>query len=122
MPPFGTELGWSRDVRDRFHGMLPDLEAEAARLREADRLPELADVQRRISIHAAARDGGHPYLFRERFAPCFDEGVTLARRLPDDSARLARALTDRSMFLVAARTFEPAYADLAEAVALLHDH
>lgn len=121
MPPFGTELGWSGDVRDGFQAMLPDLEAEAVRLREADRLPELADVQRRIIIRAAARDGGRPDLFKERFAPYFDEGVTLARRLPGNAARLARALTDRSMFLVAARTFEPAYADLSEAVTLLQD-
>ncbi|MFC0842591.1 hypothetical protein ACFH04_02425 [Streptomyces noboritoensis] len=121
MPPFGTDLGWSRDVRDGFLGMLPGLEAEAARLREADRLPELIDVQRRISIRAAVREGRHPYLFEERFTPYFDEGVTLARRLPGHPARLARALTDRSMFLVAARSFEPAHADFAEAVALLHD-
>ncbi|GGP75935.1 hypothetical protein [Streptomyces melanogenes] len=121
MPPFGTDLGWSRDVRDGFLGMLPGLEEEAARLREADRLPELVDVQRRINIRAAVREGRHPYLFEERFTPYFDEGVTLARRLPGHPARLARALTDRSMFLVAARSFEPAHADFAEAVALLHD-
>ncbi|MFB0627684.1 hypothetical protein [Streptomyces sp. AB3(2024)] len=121
MPPFGTELRWSHDVRDGFLGMLPGLEAEAARLREADRLPELVDVQRRIGIRAAVREGDHPYLFEERFTPYFDEAVTLARRLPDNPARLARALTDRSMFLVAARSFEPAHADFAEAVALLHD-
>ncbi|MEV6393417.1 hypothetical protein AB0M39_01275 [Streptomyces sp. NPDC051907] len=121
MPPFGTELRWSRDVREGFLGMLPGLEAEAARLREADRLPELVDVQRRIGIRAAVREGDHPYLFKDRFTPYFDEGVTLARRLPDNHARLARALTDRSMFLVAARSFEPAHADFAEAVALLHD-
>ncbi|QXE38042.1 hypothetical protein KQY30_31230 [Streptomyces sp. GMY02] len=121
MPPFGTELGWSRDVRDGFLGMLPGLEAEAAKLREADRLPELVDVQRRIGIRAAVREGDRPYLFEERFTPYFDEGVTLARRLPDSPARLARALTDRSMFLVAARSYEPAHADFAEAVALHHD-
>ncbi|WP_344445039.1 hypothetical protein [Kitasatospora nipponensis] len=121
MPPFGTELGWSRDVRDGFLAMLPGLEAEAARLREADRLPELVEVQRRISIRAAVREGDRPRLFEERFTPYFDEGVTLARRLPDNPARLARALTDRSMFLVAARSFPPARADFAEAVALLHD-
>lgn len=121
MPPFGTELRWSRDVRDGFLGMLPGLEAEAARLREADRLPELVDVQRRIGIRTAVREGDHPHLFKDRFTPSFDEGVTLARRLPDNHARLARALTDRSMFLVAARSFEPAHADFAEAVALLHD-
>ncbi|WP_406114612.1 hypothetical protein [Kitasatospora purpeofusca] len=120
MPPFGTENGWSRDVRDGFLGMLPGLEAEAAGLREVERLPELVDVRRRIGIRTAVRDGNHHYRFEERFAPCFDEGVTLARRLPDDPARLARALADRSMFLVAARSFGPAYADLAEAVALFH--
>ncbi|WP_043472837.1 hypothetical protein [Kitasatospora sp. MBT66] len=119
MPPFGTERGWSRDVREGFLGMLPGLEAEAAELREAERLPELVDVLRRISIRAAVRDGDHHYRFEERFAPRFDEGVTLARRLPDDPARLARALTDRSMFLVAARSFDRAHADLAEAAALL---
>ncbi|MFH9943172.1 hypothetical protein ACH4OT_28115 [Streptomyces murinus] len=121
MPPFGTALGWSRDVRDGFLGMLPDLEAEATRLRAADRLPELVDVRRRIGIRAAVREGDRPHQFEERFTPYFDEGVTLARRLPDDPARLARALIDRSMFLVAARSFEPAHADFAEAVALLHD-
>ncbi len=119
MPPFGTERGWSRDVREGFLGMLPGLEAEAAELREAERLPELVDVLRRISIRAAVRDGDHHYRFEERFAPRFDEGVTLARRLPDDPARLARALTDRSMFLVAARSFDRAHADLAETAALL---
>ncbi|NBE50669.1 hypothetical protein [Streptomyces boluensis] len=119
MPPFGTDLGWSSDTRDAFLGTLPGLETEAARLREAGRLPELADAQRRISIRAALREGDHPYRFEERLKPYFEEGVALARRLPDDPARLARALTDRSMFLVAARTFEPAYADFTEAVALL---
>ncbi|CAM5651229.1 hypothetical protein [Streptomyces avidinii] len=119
MPPFGTDLRWSRDTRDAFLGAVPALETKAAGLREAGRLPELVDVQRRISIRAALREGDHPYRFGERFKPHFDEGVALARRLPDDPARLARALTDRSMFLVAARTFEPAFADFAEAVALV---
>ncbi|MFI7355935.1 hypothetical protein ACIBTP_18535 [Streptomyces avidinii] len=119
MPPFGTNLKWSRDTRDAFLGTLPELEAKAVGLREAGRLPELVDVQRRISIRAALREGDHPYRFGERFRPYFDEGVALARRLPDDPARLARALTDRSMFLAAARTFEPAFADFAEAVALI---
>jgi tetratricopeptide (TPR) repeat protein len=119
MPPFGTDLGWSSDTRDAFLGALPGLETEAARLRGAGRLPELVDVQRRISIRVTLSEGNHPYRFAERLKPYFDEGVALARRLPDDPARLARALTDRAMFLVAARTFEPAYADFAEAVALL---
>ncbi|MEV8454177.1 hypothetical protein AB0467_18655 [Streptomyces sp. NPDC052095] len=121
MPPFGTDTGWSPHARDGFLGMLPGLEAEAAALLEAGRLPGLVDVRRRIVIRAAVREGGHPHLFEERFTPYFDEGVTLARRLSGDPARLARALTDRSMFLVAARSFEPAHADFAEAVALLHE-
>ncbi|MER6320353.1 hypothetical protein ABT237_42400 [Streptomyces sp. NPDC001581] len=119
MPPFGTDLRWSSDTRDAFLGTLPELEAKAARLQEDGQLSELVDVQRRISIRVALREGNHPYRFGERFKPYFDEGVALARRLPDDPARLARALTDRSMFLAAARTFEPAYADFAEAVALV---
>ncbi|MFD7609309.1 hypothetical protein [Streptomyces sp. NPDC059828] len=119
MPPFGTNLRWTNDTRDAFLGTLPELEARAAGLRDAGRLPELVDVQRRIIIRAALRKGDDPRQFAERFTPYFDEGVALARRLPDDPARLARALTDRSMFLVAARTFEPAYADFAEAVVLL---
>lgn len=119
MPPFGTDLGWSSDTRDAFLGALPGLETEAARLCGAGRWPELVDVQRRINIRVTLREGNRPYRFAERLKPYFDEGVALARRLPDDPVRLARALTDRSMFLVAARTFEPAYADFAEAVALL---
>ncbi|MEU4272679.1 hypothetical protein [Streptomyces sp. NPDC026092] len=99
--------------------VLAEVGPKAAGLREAGRLPELVDVQRRIGIRVALREGGHHYRFEERFTPYFDEGVALARRLPDDPARPARALTDRSMFLVAARTFEPAHADFAEAVALL---
>lgn len=84
----------------------------------AARLPELADVRRRIGIRAAVREGTHPHRFEERFTPYFDEGVALARRLPGSPARLARTLTDRSMFLVAARSYAPAHADFAEAVAL----
>ncbi|GAA0272636.1 hypothetical protein GCM10010302_07780 [Streptomyces polychromogenes] len=121
MPPFGTAHGWSGDVRGGFLGMEPGLVAEAAELREAGRLAELVDVRRRIAVRAAVRDGAHHYRFEERFTPHFDEGVALARRLPDDPVRLARALTDRSMFLLAARSFAPAHADFAEAVALLQD-
>ncbi|MFJ7157301.1 hypothetical protein ACIQUQ_20425 [Streptomyces sp. NPDC101118] len=119
MPPFGTDVGWSGDVREAFVGGLPGLEAEAAVLREAGRLPELVDVQRRISVRVAVRDGDHTYRFVERYQPYFDEGVALARRLADDPGRLARALTDRAMFRTAAGDFGPAYADLAEAVTLL---
>ncbi|EME99539.1 hypothetical protein J7W19_06295 [Streptomyces mobaraensis NBRC 13819 = DSM 40847] len=119
MPVFGTGLHRSRSTWNAFLGTLPELEAEAADFREAGRLPELVDVQRRITLRAALRDGDRHCRFEERFKPYFAKGVALARRLPDDPARLARALTDRSMFLVAARSFENAYADFAEAVTLL---
>ncbi|MFB7173800.1 hypothetical protein ACFCYM_23685 [Streptomyces sp. NPDC056254] len=119
MLPFGTDVERWSPTRDAFLHTLPALEAEARALREAGRLPELVDVQRRISIRAAVAEGNRHHRFAERFKPYFDEGVALARRLSDDPARLARALTDRSMYLVAARTFEPAYADFAEAVTLL---
>lgn len=119
MPPFGVDVGWSRDTRENFLGGLPRLEADAERLSGAGRLSELADVRRRITVRVALRDGDHPYWFQRRLGPHFDEGVALARRLTDDPARLARALTDRAMFHAAARTFEPAHADFAEAVALL---
>ncbi|MEU6844395.1 hypothetical protein ABZ930_21245 [Streptomyces sp. NPDC046716] len=119
MPAFGTDLDRVGATRDAFLATLPRLETEALELREAGRVPELADVRRRITVREVLRQGDHPYRFEERLAPHFDEGVAVARRLPDDPVRLARALTDRSMFWVAARTFEPAHADFAEAVAVL---
>ncbi|MFD6423357.1 hypothetical protein [Streptomyces sp. NPDC060198] len=121
MPPFGTELRCSRDVRDGFPGMLPGLEAEAARVRGGGWLFGVVEVQRGVGIRAAVRVGDRPYLFKGRFMAYFGEGVTLARRLPGYHARLARVLTDRSVFLVAAGSFESAYGDFAEAVALLRD-
>ncbi|MEU0405162.1 hypothetical protein ABZ318_34115 [Streptomyces sp. NPDC006197] len=54
----------------------------------------------------------------ESLRPAFDEGVILARRLPEDRSALARALTDRSMFLLAVKRYEEAHADFAEATAL----
>ncbi|MFD0369231.1 hypothetical protein [Streptomyces sp. NPDC127114] len=119
MPPFGTGEGWSADARAAYTGDLPRLEEEAALLRADGRLAELVDVQRRITLRAVSRDGHSPYRFEERMRPFLDEGVALARRLPDDPGRLARALTDRAAYFAAARTFGPAHADFAEAVALL---
>ncbi|WP_406863892.1 hypothetical protein ABZO31_27055 [Streptomyces sp. HUAS MG47] len=119
-PPFGTHgMHWSRDVTRAFLDALPQLEEEAARLREAGRLSALADVRRRICIRVVRRHGDHHYRLQERLGPYFDEGVALARQLSDDPARLARALTDRATFRLVTGAFEPAYADLAEAVALL---
>ncbi|WP_030770861.1 hypothetical protein [Streptomyces sp. NRRL F-2664] len=120
MPPFGTDLALPSATRDAFLATRPALEAEAVQLREAGRVPELVDVQRRISVRTAVGEGNRPHRFEERLGPYFDEGVGLARRLPGDEAgRLARALTDRAMFSVAARAFGPAHTDFAEASALL---
>ncbi|MEV7415223.1 hypothetical protein [Streptomyces sp. NPDC089919] len=119
MPAFGTGLRWSNAARAGFVAQLPELEARAARLRESERVPELLDLLRRIAVRLAVCHGDHPHRFEERFGPLFEEGVALARRLPDAPALLERALTDRSTYLVAAGSFGPAQADLAEATALL---
>ncbi|MEU8618526.1 hypothetical protein [Streptomyces sp. NPDC048623] len=119
-PPFGSVvLHWAVDTRKAFFDELPALEERAARLGADGRLPELVDVRRRIAVRVVSRDGDRPYRLRERLGPFFDEGVDLARQLPGDSVRLARALTDRAMFSVALGSFVPAHADLAEAVAIL---
>ncbi|MFD6434204.1 hypothetical protein [Streptomyces venezuelae] len=94
-------------------------DADVSALRECGSLSELIDVRRRISVRHVLRQGDHPYRFEERLTPHFDEGVALARRLPSDSVRLARALTDRSMFRVATGAFESAHVDFAEAVEVL---
>ncbi|MYT70888.1 MULTISPECIES: hypothetical protein [unclassified Streptomyces] len=117
--PFGTDVNRVSATRGAFLGALPELEARAQALEEAGRLPELSDVRRRIGVRAVLRQAGHFHLFEERLAPHFDEGVALARRLPRDPGRLARALTDRSVFRTAIRAFGPAHADFAEAVAVL---
>ncbi|MER5945305.1 hypothetical protein ABT127_04525 [Streptomyces sp. NPDC001904] len=120
--PFGTDVGRAGATRDVFLGALPELQERARALDEAGRLPELADVRRRIGVRLVLRQGSHPYLFEERLAPHFDEGVALARRLPGDPVRLARALTDRSVFRTAIGVFGPAHADFAEAAAVLAAH
>ncbi|WP_424217285.1 hypothetical protein ACN20G_34950 (plasmid) [Streptomyces sp. BI20] len=119
MPSLDAAYPGSHEVKDAFLAALPALEARAAVLREAGRLPELIDVWRRIGVRVAFRDVHRRRPYEEGLAPYFDEGVALARALPGDPARLARALTDRSMFLVAAGSFGPAHADLAEAAGLL---
>ncbi|MEU1533897.1 hypothetical protein [Streptomyces fagopyri] len=69
----------------------------------------------RLAHAAATHADPSRSLFEELCSPYFDEGVRLARRLPGNPARLVRTLTDRSMFLVAARSFE--YADVDEVAA-----
>ncbi|WP_086826264.1 hypothetical protein [Streptomyces sp. NRRL B-24572] len=123
LPPFGVHLfhGWSPDTRDDYLASIPALERQAAALRESDDLPGLVVTQRRLTVRRALRwesDGGNA---EESLRPSFDEGVTLARRLTTDPGALARALTDRSMFLLAVKRYGEAHADFAEATALQGD-
>ncbi|MGW0701684.1 hypothetical protein ACWD0A_20675 [Streptomyces sp. NPDC002867] len=60
------------------------------------------------------------HLILEPLRPLFDEGVVLARRLAETDeyagrAVLARALTDRSTLLVAAKRYAEARDDFLEA-------
>lgn len=73
----------------------------------------------RLTLRSGLFQVRHPQRFEESLRPLFDEGVALARRLPEDPGASVRALTDRAMFLVAAKRYEEAHSDFAEAVALL---
>ena len=131
-PPFGLPfLNWSPDIKQTYFDSLPTLEEQVADLRRAARsdprehLPALVAQHRRLTIRSALywEKRGHRIL--KPLRPIFDEGVVLARRLADvagkDQSReaLARALTDRSMFLVAAKQYGEAYDDYLEVLDLL---
>ncbi|MGX9883739.1 hypothetical protein [Streptomyces sp. NPDC002276] len=131
-PPFGTPfLDWSPDIKQTYLDSLPILEEQVAALREAagsdprEHLPALVAQHRRLTIRSALNwtKRGNPVL--KPLRPIFDEGVLLARQLADvvgaDQSReaLGRALTDRSMFLVAAEQYGEAHADYLEVVDLL---
>ncbi|MFC8268408.1 hypothetical protein ACFUIZ_22205 [Streptomyces cinereoruber] len=114
MPAFGNSLfHWSWDVRTAYFDGIPALEAEAARLSAAGRLTELATVHHRLTVRSALMWTDRTHLFEEPLRPLFDEEVALARRTAEG---LSRALTDRAMFLVAAKRYGEARADFAEAV------
>ncbi|MEV5971563.1 hypothetical protein [Streptomyces sp. NPDC051921] len=120
MPALGTEVRhWSADAREAFAGSVPALEEEAVRLRDAGLPRELLTVHRRLTVRRALFRSNHFYRFAEEIGPLVDEGVALARRLPDGEVRLGRALTDRAMFRLAATRYAEAHTDLVEAVALL---
>lgn len=117
-PSFGSypPLDWSPDTRDAWLAAVPALKERAAALRASGDLRELLAVQRRLTARRAVRRGGGDV---EALLSDFDEGVALARRLSGVPSAAARALTDRALFLLAARRYEEARRDFAEAVALL---
>ncbi|MFJ2893432.1 hypothetical protein ACIO87_00935 [Streptomyces sp. NPDC087218] len=128
-PSFGS-TSWSGDTARAYFDALPALEERAARLAgEADtdprtHLPELIAVHRRATIRAALLRERRSHIVLEPLRPFFDRGVALARRLTEPAgaegrAALAGALTDRSMFLLAAERYGEAHEDFLAATALL---
>ncbi|MER7516754.1 hypothetical protein [Streptomyces sp. NPDC126499] len=120
MPPFGAYVvhGWSPDTREAYLASIPAFEREAAALRAAGDLAGLMGVHRRLVLRQALRWETSGRRAEETLRPVFDEGVALARRLPDDGPALFRALTDRALFLLAVKRYADARQDFAEAVAL----
>ncbi|MFF9852170.1 hypothetical protein [Streptomyces litmocidini] len=120
LPAFGVHPvhGWSPDVREGWFASIPALEEQTDALRESGGLPELIATQRRLTVRRALRWETSGRRAEESLRPSFDEGVDLARRPAADPGTLARALTDRSMFLVAVKRYTEAYADFSEADAL----
>lgn len=132
-PAFGRYVtGWSPDLRQAYADGLAPLEEEVAALRQAagadpdgPHLAELVEQQRRSTVRAAVLRENRTHIILKPLRPLFTEGVALARRLAARTgprrgrAVLARALTDRAMFLLAARQYGEAYDDFREAVALL---
>ena len=78
-------------------------------------------MEPRLARHAEAADAARRIDADDpnRAAPLFDDGVALARRVPEAPETIARSLTDRAMFLAAADRYREAHADCTEAVALL---
>ncbi|MEU1593013.1 hypothetical protein ABZ468_09135 [Streptomyces sp. NPDC005708] len=131
-PPFGFPfLDWSPDIKQAYIDGLPSLEEQVARLREAARtdprghFPELVALHRRLSIRSALYWEKRSHRILKPLRPIFNEGVALARRLVDVASAeqsretLGQALTDRSMFLVAAQQYGEAYDDYRQVVDLL---
>lgn len=130
-PPFGFPfLDWSPDVKQTYVDGLPTLEEQAAGLREAARtepyghLPEAGALHRRLTIRSAVCRENRSHLILKPLRPLFDEGVALARSLADLAGTeqsleaLGRPLTDRAMFLVAAKQYGEAYNDYLEVLNL----
>ncbi|MFG2728297.1 hypothetical protein [Streptomyces canus] len=125
-PSFGSAFHqWSPDIKQAYFGSMPSLEERVEELREAARtdpgrhLPELVAVHRRLTIRCAVHRENRSHLILKPLRPVFNEQVDLARRLADSEV-LARALTDRSMFLLAAHQYGEAYDDFVEVCELLN--
>ncbi|WP_426404484.1 hypothetical protein ACN9M0_29685 [Streptomyces sp. R-07] len=123
LPAFGVHLvhGWSPDVREEYFASIPALERRTAALRESDDLHGLVVAHRRLTVRRALQWESYGRRDEDALRPVFDEGAILARRLTGDPGALARALTDRSMFLVAVQRYGEARADFAEATGLQSD-
>lgn len=128
-PPLGLGC-WSPDLRAAFfdgsRSLLAEITALAAGV-GADprgRLPELITAHRKLTIRLVMEQEPRTRDVGAAFLALFDAGVALARAYlaaGGDRARalLARALTDRSMLLIAGRRNYPAaLADFREADAL----
>ncbi len=113
-PAYGVPfMRWSPDVRRAYFAGLDELEREAA---EPDRdLKQRAVVQHRLTVRSTLYHEGRVRRMEQPLRPLFDESVSLAREL-GDRAWLARTLTDRAMFEVAAMRYREAYAGFREAV------
>ncbi|WP_137992437.1 hypothetical protein [Streptomyces vilmorinianum] len=118
-PPFGTHHhDWSPDVRQAYIDDIPALEEEVAGLEEAGCLPDLVAAHRRLTIRSALLQERRTHLILKPLRPLFDEGVALARRLGPGTHAHAQALTDRSMFLLAAHQYGEAHDDFRMVVEL----
>ncbi|MEU8777910.1 hypothetical protein [Streptomyces sp. NPDC048606] len=115
-PAFGeTPSAWSHHVRRAYFDGVPALEAAVA---AAGSPAERLAAQRRSTAAVTLRHvhGDRPVI---ELAPLFDEGVRLARDLPEAADRetaTATALTDRALFHLAGGRPGPAHADLREVV------
>ncbi|MER5538513.1 hypothetical protein [Streptomyces mirabilis] len=127
-PAFGMDVDhWSPDVRRTYFDGLPRLEKQVADLGEAAAadqgggLPDLVLLHRRLIIRATLYRKRHACDFHGPLRPLFDEQVALTRRLVatgQDQVPLRQALTDRCLFLIAAKRYGEAYDDGAEAFAV----
>ncbi|MFD3994620.1 hypothetical protein [Streptomyces sp. NPDC058548] len=119
-PPFGHGLRvWSHATIEAYFDGIPALGAEAAGRPGSGGLPDQVTAHYRLTLRSGLFALRHRERFEKSLRPLFDEGVALAGRLPGDPGASVRALTDRSMFLVAAKRYEEARADFTEAARLL---
>jgi hypothetical protein len=104
---------------------MESLEAQVGEVRESvqgdldENLPASVALHRRWVIRSAVHRENRSHLILKPLRPVFDEHVSLARRLAERTVP-ARALTDRSMFLLAAHQYGEAYDGFVEVCALLN--